>query len=77
MFRSRRGAILAGGGLFDSVTVWRPAEVGCSVALFTVVITRGCRKPGISSNFRKKQSWLFIQAVKKDERSVEHQVCLN
>ena len=40
MFRSRRAAILAdGGGLFDSVAVWRPAEVGCSVPLLTVVIT--------------------------------------
>ena len=26
--------------LFDSVTVWRPAEVGCSVALLTVVIKK-------------------------------------
>ena len=39
MFRSRRAAILGGGGggvLFDSVTVWRPAEVGYYVALLTV-----------------------------------------
>ena len=28
--RSRRAAILADGGLFDSVAVWRPAEVGFS-----------------------------------------------
>ena len=35
------------------VTLWRPAEVGCSVPLLTVVITRVCRKPGISSVFRK------------------------
>ena len=55
MFRSRRGAILADGGLFDSVTVWRPAEVGCSVALLTVVITRVCRKPWISSVSRKNK----------------------
>ncbi len=62
MFKSRRAAILAdGGGLFDSVAVWRPAEVGCSVSLLTVVITRVCRKPGISSVFRKKQIWLFIK----------------
>ena len=40
MFKSRRAAILAdgGGGLFDSVAVWRPTEVGCSVPLLTVVI---------------------------------------
>ena len=38
MFKSRRAAILAdGGGLFDSVDVWRPAEVGCSVPLLIVV----------------------------------------
>ena len=55
MFRSR-GAILAdGGGVFDSVTVWRPSEVGCSVAILTVVITRVCRKPGISSVSQKKK----------------------
>ena len=28
MFRPRRAAILADGGLFDSVAVWRPAEMG-------------------------------------------------
>ena len=32
------------GGLFDSVAVWCPAEVGCSVPILTVVITRVCRK---------------------------------
>ena len=31
---------MGGGGLFDSVAVWRPAEVGGSVPLLTVVITR-------------------------------------
>ena len=38
MFKSRRAAILAdgGGGLFDSVAVWRPAEVGCPVPLLTI-----------------------------------------
>ena len=76
MFRSRSGAILAGGGggLFASKTVWRPAEVGCSVSLLTILITIVCRKPGISSVFRKKQIWLFI---KKDERSGGHQAYLN
>ena len=71
MFRSRRAAILAGGGggLFDSVTLWRPAEVGCYVPLLTVVTTRVCRKPGISSVFRKNNLCLFIQ---KDERSDGH-----
>ena len=46
-----------GGRLFDSVTLWRSAEVGCSVTIFTVVIglTRVCRKPGISSVSRKKK----------------------
>ena len=46
MFKSRRAAILAdgGGGVIDSVAVWRPAEVDCSVPLLTVVITRVCRK---------------------------------
>ena len=63
-----------GGGLFESVTVWRPAEVGCSVALLTVVITRVYRKPGISSVSRKKKFWLLI---KKDERSGGHQAYLN
>ena len=49
MFRSRRAAILAdGGGVFESVAVWRSAEVGCSVPLLTVVITRVCRKSRIS-----------------------------
>ena len=57
MFKSRRAAILADGGLFDSVAVWRPAEVGCSVPLFTVVITRVCRKSGISSVFRNNNLW--------------------
>ena len=61
---SRRAAIPAegggwgcGGGLFDSVTLWRSAEVGCSVTILTVVIglTRVCRKPGISSVSRKKK----------------------
>ena len=46
-----------GGGVFDSVIVWRPAEVGCSVPLLTRVITRVYRKPGIS---RKNKFWLFI-----------------
>ena len=55
MFKSRRAAILAdgGGGLFDSVAVWRPVKVGCSVPLLTVVITRVCRKSGISSVFER------------------------
>ncbi len=68
MFRSRRAAILAdgGGGLFDSVAVWRPAEVGCSVPLLTVVITRVCRKSGISSVFRKNNLWLFIEKKMND-----------
>ena len=66
MFRSRRAAILAdgGGGLFDSVAVWRPAEVGCSVPLLTAVITIVCRKSGISSVFRKNNLWLFIGLFK-------------
>ena len=58
MFRSKRAAILADGGggvLFDSVAVCRPAEVGCSVPLLTVVITRVCRKSGISSVFRREK----------------------
>ena len=55
-----------GGGVFDSVDVWHPAEVGCSVPLLTVVITGVCRKPGISSVFRNNNLWLFIE---KDERS--------
>ena len=61
MFRSRRAAILAvgGGGVFDSVTVWRPAEVGCSVALLTVVITRVCRKPGIFFSVSRKKIYIF------------------
>ena len=73
MFRSRRAAILAdgGGGVFDSVAVWRAAEVGCFVPLLTVVITRVCRKSGISSVFRKNNLWLFI------ERSGGHQAYLN
>ena len=68
MFRSRRAAILAdgGGGVFDSVAVWRPAEVGCSVPLLTVVITRVCRKSGISSVFRKNNLWLFIEKKMND-----------
>ena len=70
MFKSRRAAILAdgggGGGLFDSVAVWRPAEVGCSVPLLTVVITRVCRKSGISSVFRKNNLWLFIEKKMND-----------
>ena len=65
-------------GVFDSVTVWHPGEVGCSVPLLTVVVTKVCRKPGISSVFRKKKIyfrfWLFI---KKDERSGGHQAYLN
>ena len=61
MFKSRRAAIQAEGGLFDSVAVWRPAELGCSVSLLTVVITRVCRKSGISSVFRKNNLWLFIE----------------
>ena len=65
MFKSRRAAILAdGGGLVDSVAVWRPAEVGCSVPLLTVVITRVCRKSGISSVFRKNR--LFIEKKMND-----------
>ena len=44
-----------GWGLFDSVTVRRPAEVGCSVLPFTVVITRGCRKQRISPFFNNKK----------------------
>ena len=68
MFKSRRVAILAdgGGGLFDTVTVWRPAEVGCSVPLLTVVITRVCRKSGISSVFRNNNLWLFIEKKMND-----------
>ena len=66
MFKSRRAAILADGGLFDSVAVWRPAEVGCSVPLLTVVITRVCRKSGISSVFRKNTLWLFIEKKMND-----------
>ena len=69
MFRSRRAAILVdggGGGLFDSVPVWRPAAVGCSVPLLTVVITRVCRKSGISSVFRKNNLWLFIEKKMND-----------
>ena len=69
MFRSRRAAIIAdgwGGGLFYSVAVWRPAEVGCSVPLLTVVITRVCRKSGISSVFRKNNLWLFIEKKMND-----------
>ena len=63
------------------MTLWRPAEVGCSVALFTVVITRVYRKPGMSSVSRKKKFWLLIKkdlvAYKKDERSGGHQAYLN
>ena len=67
MFKSRRAAILADGGrLFDSVAVWRPAEVGCSVPLLTVVITTVCRKSGISSVFRKNNLWLFIEKKMND-----------
>ena len=66
MFKSRRAAILADGGLFDSVAVWRPAEVGCSVPRLTVVITRVCRKSGISSVFRKNTLWLFIEKKMND-----------
>ena len=63
MFRLRRAAILAGGGggVLILVTLWRPAEGGCSVPLLTVVITRVCRKPGISSVFRKNNLLLFIK----------------
>ena len=67
MFRPRRAAILADGGLFDSVAVWRPAEVGCSVALLTVVLTRVCRD---FFCFPKEKFWLII---KKDERSGGYQ----
>ena len=68
LFKSRRAAILAdgGGGLFDSVAVWRPAEVGCSVPLLTVVITRVCRKSGISCVFRKNNLWLFAEKKMND-----------
>ena len=66
MFKSRSAAILADGGFFDSVAVWRPAEVGCSVPLLTVVITRVCRKSGISSVFRKNNLWLFIEKKMND-----------
>ncbi len=71
MFTSRRAAILAGGGggFLYSVTLWRPAEVVCSVPLLTVVITRVCRKPWISSVFRKNN---FLVVYKKDERSDGH-----
>ena len=65
----RRAAILAdvgGGGLFDSVAVWRLAEVGCSVPLLTVVITRVCKKSEISSVFRKNNLWLFIEKKMND-----------
>ena len=64
MFRSRRAAILSGGGggLFHSVTVWRPAEVGCSVALLTVVITRVCRKQGFLP-FPERKNIFSILAV--------------
>ena len=65
---------MGGGGVFDSVAVWRPAEVACSVPLLTDVITRVCRRPGISSVFRNNNLWLFI---KKDERSGGHQAYLN
>ena len=54
MFRSRRSASLADGGGVDSMTVWRPAEVGWYVTRLTVAIKRVCRKPGISSISRKK-----------------------
>ena len=47
------------------MTVWRPVEVGCSVALLTLAITRVCRKPGISSVSRKKKFWFFIKKKKK------------
>ena len=66
MFRSRRAAILADGGLFDSVAVWSPAEVGCSVPLLTLVIRRVCRKSGISSVFGKNNLWLFIEKKMND-----------
>ena len=55
-----------GGGLFDSVAVWRPAEVGSSVPLLTVVITRVCRMSGISSVFRNNNVWLFIEKKMND-----------
>ena len=48
------------------MAVWRPAEVGCSVPLLTVVITRVCRKSGISSVFRKNNLWLFIEKKMND-----------
>ena len=59
------------------MVVWRPAEVDCSVPLFftvvqskaaqnTVVITRVCRKSGISSVFRKNNFWLFIEKKMND-----------
>ena len=37
------------------MTVWRPAEMGWSVALLTVAITRVCIKPDISSVSRNKK----------------------
>ena len=64
----------SGWGVLILVTLWRPAKVGCSVPLLTVVITIACRKPGISSVFRKNNLLLFI---KKDERSGGHQAYLN
>ena len=44
MLSSRTGEILAEGGILDEVTVWRPAEVGCSAPLLTVVITKSGQK---------------------------------
>ena len=49
--------------VFDPVTVWRPAEVGCSVALLTVVITRVYRKPGNSSVSERKHIIIFSMLV--------------
>ena len=64
MFRSRRAAILAdgGGGVFDSVAVWRPAEVGCSVPLLTVSNNKSVQKVRDLFCFQKEQ---FVVVYRK------------
>ena len=59
MFRSRRGALLAGVGVIDAVATWRPTEVSRSVPLLAVAITRELRKKSITSDFPKTCIYIF------------------
>ena len=71
MFKSRRAAILADGGLFDSVAVWRQAEVGCSVSLLTVHSNNKSVQK-VRDLFRFQKDQFVVVYRKKDERCCVH-----